>query len=210
MVEADARRREIGEERRGRTRTKLLAAAAQVIAERGERKATIDDFIAAAGVARGTFYNYYPTRQAILDDLWESIGREPFATIQQACATIDDPAERLVAEARLVLRVAAAQPAWGWLVYALSADAGTVNADLLAYPRPDLEIGRRMGRFTFDSLAAAADLVVGSVRAALRAHLDAPQSAQYVDTFGTMLLKALGLPEQEAAALCARPLPHVP
>ncbi|ATE67191.1 TetR/AcrR family transcriptional regulator [Rhizorhabdus dicambivorans] len=203
----NSRRREIGIARREKTREKLRQAAARVIAELGEQRATIDDFIAAAGVARGTFYNYYKTRQALLDDLWDSTGRDPFQAIQTACAKLADPAERLVAEARLVLREAAEKPAWGWLIYALSVDSLTVNADLLAYPRPDLEMGRRLNRFDYLSLSAATDMVVGTVRSALRATLAAPQRIDYAESIGILLLKALGIGNDEAVELCRRPLP---
>jgi AcrR family transcriptional regulator len=175
----DNRRRDIGLRRRERTRQKLLDAAARVVADLGEEKATIDDFIQAAGVARGTLYNYYSTRAELLDDLWRSIGKNPFRRIHLACHQLTDPAERLATEARMVLKCAAASPAWGWLVFALSADAESINEDLLAYPRPDLEAGRRAGRFVFDDLASASDLVVGTVRTAIRATLSERRSENY-------------------------------
>lgn len=209
MTIGNARRREIGAERRERTRQKLLAAAARVVAEMGEKKANIDDFIQAAGVARGTFYNYYSTRKELLDDLWAGIGRQPFLEIQEACHVIKDPAERLVTEARLVLERAGRDPAWGWLVYALSVDKESVTDDLLQYPRPDLEIGRRLKRFRFDDLNSACDLVVGSVRTAIRAVLQEARSEAYAKSICIMLLKALGLRESEAREIVRRSLPQV-
>ncbi|HJP69822.1 MAG TPA: TetR/AcrR family transcriptional regulator [Sphingomicrobium sp.] len=203
---ADTRRKEIGQARREKTRMKLLASAARVIAQRGEEKATIDDFIQAAGVARGTFYNYYSTRNELLEDLWTGIGRDPFRAISDACATIEDPAERLVTQARMVLTCAASNPTWGWLVYALSVDADTINSDLLAYPRPDLIAGLDGGRFSFDDIDSANDLVVGGVRRALRAKLSEQRSEHYGEALGTMLLRALGLETDEAARLASKPL----
>ena len=203
----DGHRRKIGLQRRERTREKLLEAAARVIAESGEKKATIDDFIQAAGVARGTFYNYYTTRDALLDDLWRQTGQYPFKEIQAACEKLPDPAERLAAQARLVLNCAMSKPIWGWLVYALSVDAETVNDDLLSYPRPDLLAGAREGRLTFDDLSAASDLFVGSIRTALRATLEDDRSAEYLQALCVLLLKAVGIPDAEAREISARPLP---
>ena len=210
MRAVDTRRKEIGQERRERTRNKLLASAARVIAQRGEEKATIDDFIQAAGVARGTFYNYYSTRDELLQDLWTGIGRDPFRAIRDACAAVADPAERLVTQARMVLTCAAGNPAWGWLVYALSVDAETINSDLLAYPRPDLIAGRDAGRFRFDDLDSANDLVVGAIRRALRAILSEPRSEHYREALAAMLLQALGLGADEALRLAAKPFPAMP
>jgi len=200
------RRKEIGQERRERTRAKLLAAAAQVLAEHGEQKATIDDFIQAAGVARGTFYNYYQTRGQILDDLWAEIGRDPFVGIQKACASIKDPAERLVAKTRLILKTAQANSTWGWVVLALSLDITTVNADLLAFPRPDLEEGLRKGRFKFDEIDAAKDLVVGACRTALHALLIEERSEGYAQAISALMLRSLGVSATEAQSLVKRPL----
>ena len=46
----------------------ILEAAARVVAAQG-REASIGEIAAAAGVARATLYRYFPSRQALLDDL---------------------------------------------------------------------------------------------------------------------------------------------
>jgi AcrR family transcriptional regulator len=207
--QTNVRRREIGAERRARTRQKLIEAAARVVAELGERKATIDDFIRAAGVARGTFYNYYSTREELLADLWARVGRNPFLEIQHATAPLSDPAERLACEARLVMARAATDPIWGWLLYATSADAETMPADLLSYPKPDLLIGRRTGRFHFEDLDSASDMVVGTTRTALRAVLHDHRSSVYAQNICVLLLKALGVVDHEARVISAKELPQL-
>ena len=201
------RRKEIGQVRRERTRQKLLSSAARVLAEHGEAKATIDDFIQAAGLARGTFYNYYSTRKELLDDVWQQIGRDPLHAIQRSCAHLVDPAERLISQARLVLSRASDDPTWGWLVYALSADGELINKDLLSFPRPDLVAGLQTGRFQFADLDSANDIVVGSVRRALRATLGEPRAASYPITLSTLLLRALGLGQRDAERVSNQPLP---
>lgn len=207
IEEAATRRQQIGQLRRERTRQKLLSAAARVLAEHGEAKSTIDDFIQAAGVARGTFYNYYSTRRELLDDIWQQIGREPFRAIQRACAHLDDPAERLISQARLVLSRASNDPTWGWIVYALSADGESINKDLLSFPRPDLIAGLQTKRFEFADLDSANDVVVGSLRRALRATLGEPRAASYPIALSTLLLRALGLAEPDAVRVSKHPLP---
>ena len=60
---------------RGKRREELLRAATRVFAKRGYRAASISDIIKAAGVARGTFYLYFRSKQdilfAVIDDLRE-------------------------------------------------------------------------------------------------------------------------------------------
>lgn len=199
-------RAEIGEQRRARMRERLLAASARVIAERGPEKVTIDDFIAAAEVSRGTFYNHFSTRETLLEALWTSIGHDPFAEILIASKTISDPVEHLSAVTRLVLRQAASNPTWGWLVVALSAERATVNDDLRAYPVPDLRAGEAAGLFHYDDLACAADLVVGTARAGLQAILKEGRSPHYAEAMSKMLLLALGVPQAEAHRISRLPI----
>lgn len=191
--------------RRARTREKLLAAAARVVSELGETRARIDDFIAAAGISRGSFYNYYSTREQLLADLWARVGSEPFYEIQQLSQRILDPAERLATEARLVLLRATREPIWGWLVYSMSASK-QVPQDLLSYPRPDLILGHRQGRFQFSNLDCANDLVVSALRRALLGVLERDREDGYVSGIVALLLRALGLDHKEAEAIATRPL----
>jgi AcrR family transcriptional regulator len=60
---------------REKRRKELLKAATQVFAKQGYQSASISDIIATAGVARGTFYLYFRSKQdilfAVIDDLRE-------------------------------------------------------------------------------------------------------------------------------------------
>lgn len=64
---------------KGSRRAQLLRCAKAVFAERGYHAASIADVIAAAGIARGTFYLYFPGKReifdAILDGLLEELDR---------------------------------------------------------------------------------------------------------------------------------------
>lgn len=51
--------------KRARTRAKILASAAQELASKGYEGLTVDGICAAIGMARGTFYLYYPDRSRI-------------------------------------------------------------------------------------------------------------------------------------------------
>ncbi len=193
-------RSNVAAERKSRTREKLLAAAARVVSELGETRARIDDFIVAAGISRGSFYNYYSTREELLDDLWARVGSEPFYDIQQESRSVSDPAERFATEARLIFRRAARDPIWGWLVYSLS-DMGKVPQDLLGFPKPDLIIGHRQGRFRFLDLDCANDLVVSALRRALLGILRQERDEDYGMGIVELLLRALGLDHEEAKAI---------
>ncbi|MGN6130593.1 MAG: TetR/AcrR family transcriptional regulator, partial [Nocardioidaceae bacterium] len=52
-----------------RTRRRLLEAAEQVFADRGYHDASIVKITEAAGVAQGTFYIYFKSKQQVFDEL---------------------------------------------------------------------------------------------------------------------------------------------
>jgi AcrR family transcriptional regulator len=54
---------------RASRRTAILAAARRRFAQRGYHRTSIDDIIAEAGIARGTFYLHFESKRAIFDEL---------------------------------------------------------------------------------------------------------------------------------------------
>lgn len=57
-------------------REALFKAAAEVVGEHGYQEASISMITQRAGVAQGTFYNHFDSRQDILDQLLPALGRE--------------------------------------------------------------------------------------------------------------------------------------
>jgi AcrR family transcriptional regulator len=64
------------EERAAKTREELLASAAQAVGELGYRDTSIQRITAGAGLAQGTFYLYFESRQAIFDELLPHFGQQ--------------------------------------------------------------------------------------------------------------------------------------
>ncbi|TPG68272.1 TetR/AcrR family transcriptional regulator [Brevibacillus laterosporus] len=58
------------------TRQKLLAAAEQVFGAHGYYEASIVTITQVAQVAQGTFYNYFPSKKAIYDELIRQLSRD--------------------------------------------------------------------------------------------------------------------------------------
>lgn len=76
-------------------RQNILEAARTVFAKRGYHETTIDDIVAEAGVARGTFYLYFEDKRAVFADLIDRFS----ARITMAIMRIDTADEtRSVAE----------------------------------------------------------------------------------------------------------------
>src|SRR5512133_2099432 len=76
-------------------RQQILHAAREVFAKRGYHQATIDDIVAQAGVARGTFYLYFEDKRAVFSDLIDRFSAK--LTMAIGSIVTDDP-ERPVAD----------------------------------------------------------------------------------------------------------------
>jgi AcrR family transcriptional regulator len=55
--------------RADRTRDRIFTAAAELIGERGFHGTTVDDIVAQAGVAKGTVYYHFKSKEALFDGL---------------------------------------------------------------------------------------------------------------------------------------------
>lgn len=77
-------------------REQILAAARKVFAEKGYDGATVADIVAAAGVAQGTFYLYFPSKKAVVVELADMY----MSKLAQAVMVAYDPARPLAESIR--------------------------------------------------------------------------------------------------------------
>lgn len=76
-------------------RAQILAVARDVFAKRGYHAAKIEDIVAAAGIARGTFYLYFEDKRAIFEEIVD----RTFARLGMAVVRVDtDHPSRTVAD----------------------------------------------------------------------------------------------------------------
>lgn len=74
------------------TRARLFEAAIEIVGERGYAGASVALITARANVAQGTFYNYFESRQDLLDQLLPSISRRLHHLIRQRVLEAPDDA----------------------------------------------------------------------------------------------------------------------
>src|SRR6266702_557232 len=79
----------------GPKRDALLRAAIDVFAERGYFNAQVADVARAAGVAAGTVYLYFRSKDDLLISIFERSMRDALAEGRAMVAGVDDPRERL-------------------------------------------------------------------------------------------------------------------
>jgi len=76
------------------TRQNLLAAAEQEFGEKGFHKASISSITQRAGVAQGTFYIYFASKEEVLRALVRHMGRKVRHTLTEATESMPDRTEQ--------------------------------------------------------------------------------------------------------------------
>jgi AcrR family transcriptional regulator len=97
LTGAAASRKPTRAERNEGVKRRLFEAAAQIVGELGYAEASVARITALAGVAQGTFYNHFPSRQALMDELLPTLGQEMARFIQDRTEAIQPEAAREIA-----------------------------------------------------------------------------------------------------------------
>jgi AcrR family transcriptional regulator len=201
---ADHRPR-VARERRARTRARILAAAMDVFAAKGPDAPVIDDFIRAAGIARGTFYAYFTSTDELLDATSAWLEDSLIHSIQAEISAMDDPVLRLATGVRLWLRWSIEDRAWSTFVVRSRFRGPLVERQLTA----DLRLGLASGAFKAPSVSIARDLVVGTILETMRRIVDEKVPASLPEDLARLILRALGLSERLAAKAIGAPAPRI-
>ena len=121
---------------KGERRQHILAASRDVFAKLGYHAATIDDVVAEAGVARGTFYLYFEDKRAVLSDLIDRFFAQLIEVIQRIDVSKGAPpvSEQVLENIRGILRVCLA-------------DRGMTKVLFTDAQGVDSEFDRKLGTF---------------------------------------------------------------
>ena len=187
-------------------RRKLVESAVLVFAEKGVDASVIDDVIAAAGVSRGTFYNYFRTNAELLVAANEELGNEIVHLIETHVIAIPSPAARLLTGLRLYLDVARRFPLFTQFV--AQAGAQTLSPDNLVYQYLPVHIaeGIKAGEFTDAPVLVMLDLIVGAGLVAVARLAAGLADEAYLRAVLLTLMRGLGLSSELAEQMIATPL----
>lgn len=96
--------------RTSRTRAALLTAGLDLMVERPIDAIPIDDFVAAAGVAKGSFFNHFADKQDFAIAVAEEVRMAVEMEVAAANAGIANPVERIAGGMRVAARFALDHP----------------------------------------------------------------------------------------------------
>jgi len=202
---------EAGSLRRERMRLILVEAATQLFAEKGVDATTIDEIVVRAGVAKGTFYNYFIDRSAIAVAVAARIRHELNAAVGEINEGIADPAERVIRGVRLFMALAVYDAVHARMLARLYEGSAQVEGASNNHLKSDLAEGLASGRLKVPSLDVALHAVVGIATIAMRHILvggvvdEIARGEGYAREISQVLLQALGLSAPDIAAILDKP-----
>lgn len=176
----DGRTRRAKEAREAR-HAQILEAALAVFAEHGYHGTSVSDLVAAAGVARGTFYLYFDGKAAIFHELLDNLLAELRATVVGVDTRNGAPpiANQLGGTVQRVLEALAANRALCRILFreAVGLDEEVDEKlqafyeELRAYIQTALRRGQEMGFVRDMDLEVAASCALGSVKEVVSRYL---------------------------------------
>jgi AcrR family transcriptional regulator len=185
---------------RARTRATLLAAAREVMAGRGVEGATIADVAARAGVSPGTFYNYFPDVPALVDALVDELVADLDRVISEVMDEDLTPLERLAVGIDRVLRLPEQDPTWAWCLIRFEP---TVDRLRQALCERVARVPAPSRRASTQRDAVNADVLIGTMMTSMLSRLQGRADSTQNHLVVEAVLRALGLPEQDARAATA-------
>lgn len=170
--------------RRTANREALLGAAEELFGQHGFGAISVDEIVARAGVAKGTFYNHFADKADLAASLAIGIRhavRERIAKIKPATS---DPATILAIAVTLFLQLALERPNRAQILVSLLSGATDAGAAMNRPLRATLEAGQTSGRFAIPSIETALVCVLGIVSGAIRHLIEQPPDEPRERTIG--------------------------
>lgn len=198
-------RTRVGQERSNRTRLRILDAAMCVFAEKGPDAPVIQDFISAAGMSRGTFYNYFSSIEELLIATSKQLEDDLIVSIQGEIESMPSPVERMTFGMLLWLQKAADDPTWCAFVNRVAHHSPMVEAQVGA----DLRDGMARGEFSYPDVDAAYDMIVGTLRQAMNRMMAEKVPPKYPKLVVQTVLQGLGVAGKKSSALLELALPKL-
>jgi AcrR family transcriptional regulator len=199
-------------DKRARTRDQLLTAAQQLLQDQTAGTLGIRQVTDRAGVVHATFYNYYPSIEALVEDLADLIFAAHVALVAPIRAVTSDPAELFSLITRQSLRCT---PLYGRLLFDAGLPIDRFLTRLRQAMRQDLVQGVETGRFERQDVDLALGMTNGAILGVAldihRGHLPGaaiePAVERLLRQLGVAAREARDLATAEAAFLQPQPLP---
>mgnify|MGYP001627499917 CR=1 FL=1 len=195
------------------TQRRIHQAAFRLFAEKGTSQVNILDLAQEAGVARGTIYSNIESMEGLFEAVASHLAREMHERVKKSFDSLEDPAQRLANGIRLFIRRAHEDSQWGAFIHKFAMSNSSLQEMFTSQAATDLLNGLASGRYKFQQtqllsvMTLISSSVLGSIFLVLEGHRTWRESGS--DT-AELVLRALGVPQEEARALATNELPALP
>jgi len=190
-----------------RTRAALIAAGRRLYSERPVDAVTVDDIVQAAEVGKGSFYNHFADRDALVRAIAAQIRASVETAVDRANAQETDPARRLARAVCSFLRYGVDEPEPARVLVRITSGITSLSAPLNQGLVEDIGAGLASGRFVVPTLEAGVLYVLGVTQVALVRVAQEPQlslAVSLAQQMSALILRGLGLPPAEADQIAAQ------
>jgi AcrR family transcriptional regulator len=201
------RRAQIGQEKRARTRATVLEVAFSLLGRERGLTTRIDEICEAAGISRGTFYNYFTSMDELFDALSYELNHDFNRAVTAVVGRMPRAADRAGSAIRYYLERARKDPKWAWAMVNISAGGPIFGADTYAHAQRTTEEGIESGEFDLISAESGRDLQLGATLAAMITQLHNPSSPTYPAVVARHVLRGMGVAKKRVEQIISRPLP---
>ena len=195
--------------RRLRTRAKLVAAARELIARKGLEGITIQQITETADVGFGSFYNHFPSKEALFDAVMEETVENWGQALDSLVERSEDSAEILAASIRYSLKRVAEEPTWGWFIYHIAPWMLRMKSGLVGRMNTRIRRGAEAGRFKTGDVDMVMLAAGGGIIATISAILHDQIGTDAPERIAAQCLILCGLSESEASEITQRQLPEM-
>lgn len=165
-------------------RTAMMQAAVRVFAKKGYHSATIRDIVAAADVAVGTFYFYFPDKETLFIYLFEETAEFLLQTLRQAISGRATLPKQLDACIQAYVNIGIYEPAVVYLllvgsvgaVPALVSQRSEFREELIKIWLAPLEKAAEQGLIIEQNTRRSAEALAGAVDEVILNLLDQPDA----------------------------------
>jgi AcrR family transcriptional regulator len=194
--------------RRELTRARLIEAAMSLFAKQGTERTRINEITELADVGFGSFYNYFESKDAIVDAVLSETAADHAKAIIGATAEVEDPVEVIAVAHRHFVRLAIARPEVAALAVELVFSNQAIVESLRPFAREDLKRAVEAGRLDIPDLEVALHATGGALQGTIRGVLEGDLGDEADVAHAALVLRMIGLPPAEADEIAARPFPE--
>ncbi|MBT8769171.1 TetR/AcrR family transcriptional regulator [Metapseudomonas boanensis] len=192
---------------------RIHEAALRLFAEKQIADVNISELAQTAGLARNTIYKNLESIDSLFETVASELAAEMNERVGKSAAPDLDPAQRLANGIRFYIRRAHEEPHWGAFLVRYAATSSSMQRLWDGPPVHDVLAGLVSQRYSFrqEQLMSVVGMLAGSVLIAIALVLQGHKTWREAgsDT-AELILRALGVPPDEAREFACAPLPPLP